>query len=140
MAHVCNSLSQLNNFKESTKCFRSNSVQLLVPGGAVGHPIHLHGFGFQVIDMGLIEQYVSGKTAFANATHFPVMKDTVVIPSGGFVRIRFRACNPGYWFMHCHFEYHMVYIRATFSISRSIHLLISYAFFRPQACRDDCYN
>lgn len=66
-----------------------------VPGGAVGHPIHLHGFGFQVIDMGLIEQYNSGKTAFANATHFPVVKDTVVIPSGGFVRIRFRACNPG---------------------------------------------
>lgn len=78
-----------------------------MPGGAVGHPIHLHGFGFQVIDMGLIEQYKSGKTAFANATHLPVMKDTVVIPSGGFVRIRFRACNPGFWFMHCHFEFHM---------------------------------
>lgn len=61
----------------------------------------------KVIDMGLIEQYESGKTAYANATHFPVMKDTVVIPSGGFVRIRFRACNPGFWFMHCHFEFHM---------------------------------
>lgn len=67
----------------------------------------MHGYGFQIIDMGLLSQYESGNTAFANATHLPVIKDTVAIPSGGFVRIRFRACNPGYWFMHCHFEYHM---------------------------------
>lgn len=89
------------------KLFSSKFIEISVPGGPVGHPIHLHGFGFQVVDMGLIEQHKSGKTAFTNATHFPVIKDTVVIPSGGFVRIRFRACNPGFWFMHCHYEFHM---------------------------------
>lgn len=36
-----------------------------------------------------------------------VIKDTLTIPSGGYARIRFRACNPGYWFFHCHFEFHM---------------------------------
>lgn len=70
------------------------------------HPIHLHGYGFQVIDMGTMEQLASGQTVFANATHLPVVKDTIRIPPTGFVRIRFRSCNPGYWFLHCHFEYH----------------------------------
>lgn len=72
------------------------------------HPIHLHGHSFQVIDMGTRDQLNSGRTAFANATHAPVIKDTVVIPRGGFVRFRFRATNPGYWIFHCHFEYHHV--------------------------------
>lgn len=78
-----------------------------VSGDGVAHPVHLHGFAFQVIDMGTHAQYESGQTAFANATHLPVVKDTVIIPSKGFTKIRFRACNPGYWFFHCHLEYHM---------------------------------
>lgn len=69
--------------------------------------MHFHGYGFQVIDMGTIEQYKSGQSAFANATHWPVVKDTVIVPSQGFIRIRFRSCNPGYWAFHCHIEYHM---------------------------------
>lgn len=58
--------------------------------------------------MGTRDQLDSGRTAFANATHLPVMKDTVVVPRGGFVRFRFRASNPGYWIFHCHLEMHMV--------------------------------
>lgn len=69
----------------------------------VNYPIHLHGFKFQVIDMGTREQLESGQSAFVNATHLPVIKDTVVIPGGGFVRFRFRSCNPGYWFFRGHF-------------------------------------
>lgn len=76
-------------------------------GGRVNHPIHLHGFGFQVIDMGTMEQYRTGQTAYANSTALPPIKDTVTVPAGGFARIRFRSCNPGFWFFHCHFEYHM---------------------------------
>lgn len=74
--------------------------------GVMTHPVHLHGYGFQVIDMGTKEQFESGFGAFANATHLAAVKDTIPIPPAGFVRIRFRACNPGYWFLHCHFEYH----------------------------------
>ena len=66
----------------------------------------MHGHSFQVIDMGTRDQSEKGKTAFTNATHFPVIKDTTIIPRDGFVRIRFRATNPGYWMFHCHFEYH----------------------------------
>lgn len=63
----------------------------------VSHPIHMHGYGFQVIDMGTLSQLQSGETPFAKATHAPVIKDTVAIPKHGFVKIRFRTSNPGYW-------------------------------------------
>ncbi|WAR05469.1 LAC1-like protein [Mya arenaria] len=33
-------------------------------------------------------------------------KDTVAIPSGGYVVIRFKADNPGVWNAHCHMEPH----------------------------------
>lgn len=70
------------------------------------HPIHLHGNSFQVIEMGTKDQLKSRKTM--NATHPPAIKDTVVLPKQGFVRIRFRATNPGYWLFHCHFEFHVI--------------------------------
>ncbi|KAK3733860.1 hypothetical protein RRG08_031800 [Elysia crispata] len=38
----------------------------------------------------------------------PPRKDTVIVPSGGYVVIRIRADNPGAWFMHCHIELHSV--------------------------------
>lgn len=72
----------------------------------MSHPIHFHGYGFQVVDLGTLDQYESRRGYFANATHLPVIKDTISIPPAGFVRIRFRACNPGYWLLHCHYEYH----------------------------------
>ncbi|RVW49312.1 Laccase-17 [Vitis vinifera] len=36
----------------------------------------------------------------------PVERNTVGVPSGGWVAIRFFADNPGVWFMHCHLEVH----------------------------------
>lgn len=58
--------------------------------------------------MGTLEQLNSNSsTPFSNRTSIGVGKDTVALPPFGFVRIRFRACNPGYWFFHCHYEYHM---------------------------------
>lgn len=38
--------------------------------------------------------------------HTPPIKDTVTVPDGGYTIIRFRAYNPGYWFFHCHLEFH----------------------------------
>ncbi|XP_031636102.1 laccase-2-like isoform X2 [Contarinia nasturtii] len=73
----------------------------------VYHPIHLHGYGFQVLDMGTMEQYRNGQTAFVNSEHLPPLKDTVSVPHKGFVRLRFRSCNPGYWFLHCHDQFHV---------------------------------
>lgn len=72
----------------------------------ISHAIHLHGHAFQVIDMGTREEYKNGRSAFANGTHLPVVKDTVTMGWRSFVKIRFRATNPGYWLMHCHLEFH----------------------------------
>lgn len=58
--------------------------------------------------MGTLDEYERDNSAFANATHFPVVKDTITIPFRGFVKIRFRATNPGVWIFHCHVEYHMM--------------------------------
>ncbi|XP_056004117.1 uncharacterized protein LOC125657356 [Ostrea edulis] len=39
-------------------------------------------------------------------TIFPPEKDTIIIPTGGYVVIRFKANNPGAWFFHCHIDLH----------------------------------
>lgn len=33
-------------------------------------------------------------------------KDTIIVPTGGYVVIRFKANNPGAWFFHCHIDLH----------------------------------
>ncbi|KAI5381299.1 Laccase-10 [Lathyrus oleraceus] len=60
----------------------NTSVELVLQDtsilGVESHPLHLHGFNFFV--------------------------NTVGVPSGGWVAIRFLADNPGAWFMHCHLK------------------------------------
>ncbi|KAK6145459.1 hypothetical protein DH2020_022279 [Rehmannia glutinosa] len=36
----------------------------------------------------------------------PVERNTISVPTGGWTAIRFRADNPGVWFLHCHLEVH----------------------------------
>lgn len=36
----------------------------------------------------------------------PPRKDTIIVPTGGYVVLRIRANNPGLWNMHCHIELH----------------------------------
>lgn len=90
---------------ELNKVYELDMVDVTTIEDISSHPIHLHGNSFQVIDMGTEEQLKSGK--IKNAKHPPVIKDTVVLPRNGFVRVRFRATNPGYWLLHCHFEFHV---------------------------------
>jgi FtsP/CotA-like multicopper oxidase with cupredoxin domain len=60
----------------------------------MGHPMHLHGHVFQVIEL-------NGK-ALSGA-----MRDTVQVPAKGSVKIAFDANNPGRWLFHCHNLLHM---------------------------------
>ncbi|CAK7346693.1 unnamed protein product [Dovyalis caffra] len=39
----------------------------------------------------------------------PPFRNTVTVPGNGWTTIRFEAANPGVWFMHCHFERHLVW-------------------------------
>ncbi|XP_042056599.1 laccase-4-like [Salvia splendens] len=69
------------------------------------HPVHLHGFNFFVVGKGLGNFNAKIDSQKFNLVD-PVERNTVGVPSGGWVAIRFRADNPGVWFMHCHLEVH----------------------------------
>ena len=102
------------------------------------HPVHLHGHSFYVVhvehgsyengffrsntrDIRCNNTYCSSPN-WANKTgpdfskyltngrlnNTAIRKDTVIVPAGGYVVIAFQADNPGYWFMHCHMEVHLL--------------------------------
>ncbi|XP_047056515.1 laccase-12-like [Lolium rigidum] len=70
------------------------------------HPLHLHGFNFFVVGQGSGNYDPARDPARFNLVD-PVERNTVGVPAGGWVAIRFCADNPGVWFMHCHLEVHM---------------------------------
>ena len=39
---------------------------------------------------------------------FTILKDTVVVPMGGYVVVQFLSDNPGNWLMHCHVDPHLL--------------------------------
>ncbi|NP_001147942.2 L-ascorbate oxidase precursor [Zea mays] len=86
------------------------SVELVMQGtsilGAESHPLHLHGFNFFVVGQGFGNFDPAKDPAKYNLVD-PVERNTVGVPAAGWVAIRFRADNPGVWFMHCHLEVHV---------------------------------
>ncbi|KAI8531614.1 hypothetical protein RHMOL_Rhmol11G0150100 [Rhododendron molle] len=88
----------------------NSSVEIVFQGTNVlnaseNHPMHLHGFSFYLVG--------SGFGIFDNKTDpkgynlvDPPEINTVGVPKNGWATIRFRADNPGVWFMHCHLERH----------------------------------
>lgn len=87
------------------------------------HPIHVHGHKLWVMGVG----YVSSdpkECTFIHCfkQHFDrmnrddvaklvdpnkaILKDSVVLPAGGWLVLRFVADNPGWWFAHCHIDIH----------------------------------
>jgi len=80
-----------------------------------GHPMHLHGQHFAVVAMNrtgtnltldqMKELRASGKIEYE--LERPPIKDTVIIPDGGYTIVRFVSDNPGYWAFHCHLSFHV---------------------------------
>ncbi|XP_059667844.1 laccase-17-like [Cornus florida] len=87
----------------------NTSVELVMQDtsilGAESHPLHLHGFNFFVVGQGF-GNYDPNKDPKSFNLVDPIERNTVGVPSGGWVAIRFLADNPGVWFMHCHLEVH----------------------------------
>ncbi|CAK7333499.1 unnamed protein product [Dovyalis caffra] len=95
-----------------TKVYRlryNSTVQLVMQDTGIispeTHPIHLHGFNFFAVGRGLGNYNAKTDPKKFNLVD-PVERNTIGVPSGGWVAIRFRADNPGVWFMHCHLEVH----------------------------------
>lgn len=70
------------------------------------HPIHLHGQSFYIIGIGNGTFNPNTDPANFNLVN-PSSRNTVGVPPGGWAAVRFRAVNPGVWFVHCHFDIHM---------------------------------
>ncbi|EOY33983.1 hypothetical protein QUC31_018665 [Theobroma cacao] len=74
--------------------------------GAESHPLHLHGYNFYVVGQGFGNFDPNKDPAKFNVVD-PAERNTVGVPSGGWVAIRFQADNPGVWLMHCHLDVHL---------------------------------
>ncbi|CAM8970793.1 unnamed protein product [Rhodiola kirilowii] len=87
----------------------NTSVELVMQDtsilGAESHPLHLHGFNFFVVGLGFGNFNSSSDPATFNLVD-PMERNTIGVPAGGWVAIRFLADNPGVWFMHCHLDIH----------------------------------
>jgi len=87
------------NISEHTFILEENNIiELNIHGSDHGiiHPFHLHGHAFDIV------QSASGPLNFVN----PPRRDVIAVEQGG-VTIRFRADNPGPWFLHCHIDWHL---------------------------------
>uniref|UniRef100_A0A336MJM4 CSON002551 protein n=1 Tax=Culicoides sonorensis TaxID=179676 RepID=A0A336MJM4_CULSO len=102
-----------------------NSVveMVLIDGNRVlnrmNHPFHMHGYALTVTEMGQIpgvkEMTVDIYKKYKNENlinklaegQIPPIKDTISIPTAGYTVFRFKADNPGFWLLHCHFDHHL---------------------------------
>ncbi|CAN6442827.1 unnamed protein product [Victoria cruziana] len=87
----------------------NSTIQLVLQDtnllGVESHPFHLHGYNYYVVGSGVGNFDPNKDTANFNLVD-PPERNTIAIPTAGWTAIRFRANNPGVWFMHCHFEVH----------------------------------
>jgi iron transport multicopper oxidase len=60
----------------------------------MGHPMHLHGHTFQVLERSAVADRGPRKGVVARTPDAPMRRDTVVVDAGGRLIIRFRANNP----------------------------------------------
>ncbi|KAK9153576.1 hypothetical protein Sjap_001056 [Stephania japonica] len=100
---------QTNNGTRLYRLAYNSTVQLVLQDTGIitpeNHPVHLHGFNFFAIGRGVGNFDQKNDPKKFNLVD-PVERNTIGVPSGGWVAIRFRADNPGVWFMHCHLEVH----------------------------------
>ncbi|KAJ9675410.1 hypothetical protein PVL29_024366 [Vitis rotundifolia] len=77
-----------------------------IMNSAETHPIHLHGYKFYVVGRG--HGIFDNETDPKNFNLYdPPELNTIPNPKDGWTAIRFKASNPGVWFMHCHLDKHM---------------------------------
>lgn len=76
----------------------NSTVQLVLQDTGIiapeNHPVHLHGFNFFQVGRGLGNYNATADPKSFNLVD-PVERNTIGVPSGGWVAIRFRADNPG---------------------------------------------
>ncbi|KAH7348341.1 multicopper oxidase [Rhexocercosporidium sp. MPI-PUGE-AT-0058] len=89
-------------------------------GGAVAHPIHLHGHDMFVLgisdpsDIAPAPANGTAKPTYFTADNIddlnfdnPTRRDVAMLPANGWLVIAFQTDNPGAWLMHCHIAWHV---------------------------------
>jgi multicopper oxidase len=71
----------------------------------MNHPFHLHGHYFHVLGLGAGGAGTYGGQALNDKD--PIQKDTLSIPRKGWAVVQWEATNPGFWFFHCHIDWHL---------------------------------
>ncbi|XP_061164932.1 uncharacterized protein LOC133173878 [Saccostrea echinata] len=123
---ICDSLNDDHNCSsEFCKCVHIKKVNLgdvvefvIVNEGKTfegNHPMHLHGYSYRVVGMDKLKrsttlQEVKKLNEAGNISrnlNMSVKKDTVTVPNGGYTILRIHATNPGFWFFHCHIDFHV---------------------------------
>ncbi|XP_028396787.1 multicopper oxidase abr1-like [Dendronephthya gigantea] len=106
---------------------RSQSEDSILDLGT--HPNHMHGHSYWVTKIAYPEYFANGTIKKENSdievpdcghgdwsegrphitpvNDTTIRKDVIIIPAGGYVVVRFRAKNPGWWIMHCHIDPHL---------------------------------
>lgn len=89
-----------------------NAQNALFPAPAEPpHPIHLHGHKYWVLGSKEYDNwnYSSIDDALKHGVQLnlvnPPSRDTFLLPTSGWLALRFVADNPGAWLMHCHSTY-----------------------------------
>ncbi|KAL8153982.1 hypothetical protein V2J09_011742 [Rumex salicifolius] len=103
--------SEVNGTKVFVVDYNS-TVELIFQGTNIkydygmDHTMHLHGHSFYFVGWG------SGNYNESDAEDYnlvdPPLINTVAMGGDAWVAIRFRADNPGVWFMHCHRARHLM--------------------------------
>ncbi|KAL2467973.1 Laccase-14 [Forsythia ovata] len=100
----------------------NSSVEMVLQGtnlvAGIDHPMHLHGFSFYVVGWGF-GNFDEDKDPLNYNLVDPPLRNTIAVPINGWTAIRFKANNPGVWFMHCHFERHLTWGMDTVFIVRN---------------------
>ncbi|KAJ3705840.1 hypothetical protein LUZ61_009545 [Rhynchospora tenuis] len=90
----------------------NTTVEIVFQGtnmlGGENHPMHLHGHRFYVVGTGF-GNFNNQTDPLSYNLVDPPRKSTIGVPKNGWATIRFRAANPGVWFMHCHVDRHMIW-------------------------------
>ncbi|RVW11735.1 Laccase-14 [Vitis vinifera] len=88
----------------------NSTVEIVFQGtnlvAGTDHPMHLHGYSFYVVGWGF-GNFDKNRDPLRYNLVDPPLQNTIAVPKNGWTAIRFKASNPGVWFMHCHLERHL---------------------------------
>ncbi|XP_066333870.1 laccase-15-like [Miscanthus floridulus] len=77
------------------------------------NPMHLHGHDMFVVAQGHGDFDAARDVPARYNLVDPPVRNTVLVPSLGWAAVRFVADNPGVWYLHCHYEFHVAVGMAT---------------------------